>query len=80
MCLYDWLTSASLPYTDCGLSVRWDPAEDSGGCDEFSPACIKDRWTDSEKELQHSLVSTIQGHRRRLKTHHQGLQLSSIIK
>ncbi|XP_030284561.1 uncharacterized protein LOC115588248 isoform X4 [Sparus aurata] len=44
-----------LEVVDCGLSVRWDPAEDSGGCDEFSPARIKDRWTDSEKELQHSL-------------------------
>ncbi|XP_073329719.1 uncharacterized protein [Pagrus major] len=44
-----------LEVVDCGLSVSWDPAGDSGGCDEFSPARIKDRWTDSEKELQHSL-------------------------
>ncbi|XP_040004649.1 sentrin-specific protease 7 isoform X2 [Xiphias gladius] len=40
---------------DCGLSVSWEPAENTGRCDEFSPASIKDRWTDPEKEEQHSL-------------------------
>lgn len=49
--------------TDCGLSVRWEPAEDTGSCDEFSSASMKDRWTDPEKEVQHSLVSTVHGHR-----------------
>nr|XP_046260206.1 sentrin-specific protease 7 isoform X2 [Scatophagus argus] len=42
-------------FVDCGLSVSWEPTEDRGGCDEFSPASIKDRWTDPEKEVQHSL-------------------------
>ncbi|XP_070770637.1 sentrin-specific protease 7 [Enoplosus armatus] len=40
---------------DCGLSVCWEPAEDTGSCDEFSPASIKDGWTDPEKEVEHSL-------------------------
>lgn len=40
---------------DCGLSVSWEPAEDAGGCNEFSPANIKDGLTDSEKEVQNSL-------------------------
>ncbi|XP_034549672.1 sentrin-specific protease 7 isoform X2 [Notolabrus celidotus] len=39
---------------DCGLSVSWKPAEDTGDCDEFSPASIKDRLSDPEKEVQHS--------------------------
>uniref|UniRef100_UPI0037E9901D sentrin-specific protease 7 isoform X2 n=1 Tax=Semicossyphus pulcher TaxID=241346 RepID=UPI0037E9901D len=39
---------------DCGLSVSWEPAEDTGSCDEFSPASIKDRLSDPEKEVQHS--------------------------
>ncbi|XP_044072715.1 sentrin-specific protease 7 isoform X2 [Siniperca chuatsi] len=40
---------------DCGLSVSWEPAEDTGGSDEFSPSSIKEGWTDPEKEVQHSL-------------------------
>ncbi|XP_035459899.1 sentrin-specific protease 7 isoform X3 [Scophthalmus maximus] len=41
---------------DCGLSVSWEPVENTGGCDEFSAASIKDRWTDPErKEGQHSV-------------------------
>ncbi|XP_037645923.1 sentrin-specific protease 7 isoform X1 [Sebastes umbrosus] len=40
---------------DCGLSVSWDRTEDTGSCDEFSPASIKDRLTDPEKEVQHNL-------------------------
>ncbi|XP_068561160.1 sentrin-specific protease 7 isoform X2 [Cebidichthys violaceus] len=40
---------------DCGLSVRWEPAVDIGSCDEFPPAGIKDRLTDPDKEVQHSL-------------------------
>ncbi|TDH06723.1 hypothetical protein EPR50_G00116170 [Perca flavescens] len=40
---------------DCGLSVSWEPAEDTGRCDEFSPASIKDKWTDPEEEVQHSV-------------------------
>lgn len=44
--------------SDCGLSVSWDPAEDNGSCDEFSPNNIKDRWNDPANEVQHSLVST----------------------
>ncbi|XP_039674181.1 sentrin-specific protease 7 isoform X2 [Perca fluviatilis] len=40
---------------DCGLSVSWEPAEDTGRCDEFSPASIKDNWTDPEEEVQHSV-------------------------
>ncbi|KAM6978359.1 uncharacterized protein LKV04_013756 [Tautogolabrus adspersus] len=39
---------------DCGLSVSWKPSEDIGGCDEFSPASIKDRLSDPEKEVQHN--------------------------
>ncbi|KAM9346802.1 uncharacterized protein ABDE67_011110 [Symphorus nematophorus] len=44
---------------DCGLSVSWDPAEDTGSCDEFSAASIKERWTDPEKEVKHSLKRKI---------------------
>ncbi|KAI3355843.1 hypothetical protein L3Q82_004406 [Scortum barcoo] len=40
---------------DCGLSVSWDSAEDTGGCKTFSPAGIKDKWDGAEKEAQHSL-------------------------
>ncbi|XP_040913572.1 sentrin-specific protease 7 isoform X3 [Toxotes jaculatrix] len=40
---------------DCGLSVSWQSAEGAGGCDEFSPASIKDKWTVPEKEVQRSL-------------------------
>ncbi|XP_063743886.1 sentrin-specific protease 7 isoform X2 [Eleginops maclovinus] len=40
---------------DCGFSVRWDPADDTGGSDEFSPASIKDRLSDPEKEAQNLL-------------------------
>ncbi|KAM3607019.1 uncharacterized protein V6R79_000719 [Siganus canaliculatus] len=40
---------------DCGLSVSWEPAEETGGCDEFSPAGIKENWTDPEKEVQCNL-------------------------
>ncbi|XP_059199170.1 sentrin-specific protease 7 isoform X2 [Centropristis striata] len=39
---------------DCGLSVSWEPAEDRGSCDEFPRTRMKDRWTDPEKEVQHS--------------------------
>lgn len=61
LCVYcDNLVSVYLSHTDCGLSVRWDHAEDTGSCDEFSPASIKDRLTDPEKEVQHNLVSTVQ--------------------
>lgn len=49
--------------TDCGLSVSWEPDEDTRGCDKFSPASIKDRWIDPENEVQQSLVGTVQGHR-----------------
>ncbi|KAM7407139.1 hypothetical protein PAMA_003056 [Pampus argenteus] len=38
---------------DCGLSVSWEPAEDT--CEGFSPASIKDRWTDPGNEEQQSL-------------------------
>ncbi|TKS66873.1 Sentrin-specific protease 7 [Collichthys lucidus] len=44
---------------DCGLSVSWDPAEDKGSCDEFSPTSIKDKCTDPEKEVQHSVKRKI---------------------
>lgn len=57
------MTTVSLAHTDCGLSVSWEPAEDTGGCEEFSPASIKERWTDPEKDVLHSLVSTVQGHK-----------------
>ncbi|XP_069010300.1 uncharacterized protein [Embiotoca jacksoni] len=40
---------------DCGLSVSWEPSEDTESCDEFSPPSIKDTWTDPEKDVQHSL-------------------------
>ncbi|XP_041662810.1 sentrin-specific protease 7 isoform X2 [Cheilinus undulatus] len=40
---------------DCGLSLSWKPSENRETCDEFSPASIKDRLTDPEKEGQHSL-------------------------
>ncbi|XP_076603385.1 uncharacterized protein LOC143330586 isoform X2 [Chaetodon auriga] len=40
---------------DCGLSVSWESAKDTQGCDEFSPAGITDKWTGPEKEAQHSL-------------------------
>ncbi|XP_027147067.1 sentrin-specific protease 7 isoform X2 [Larimichthys crocea] len=46
---------------DCGLSVSWDPAEDKGSCDEFSPTSIKDKCTDPEKEVQHSVKRKIKG-------------------
>ncbi|CAK6959172.1 sentrin-specific protease 7 [Scomber scombrus] len=44
---------------DCGLSVSWEPAEDNGSCDEFSPNSIKDRWTDPANEVQQSLKRKI---------------------
>lgn len=40
-------------HADCGLSLSWEPAEDIVSGDR-----IKDRWTDSEKDAQPSLVST----------------------
>ncbi|XP_049904227.1 sentrin-specific protease 7 isoform X1 [Epinephelus moara] len=40
---------------DCGLSVSWEHAKDTGTCNEFSPASIKDGWTDPDKDVQHSL-------------------------
>ncbi|XP_008279807.1 sentrin-specific protease 7 isoform X2 [Stegastes partitus] len=40
---------------DCGLSVSWEPTENKDGCDDFSPASVKDRWTDSEKDVQQNL-------------------------
>ncbi|XP_060909240.1 sentrin-specific protease 7 isoform X1 [Labrus mixtus] len=39
---------------DCGLSVSWKPADDTGSCDEFSPASIKERLSGPEKEVQHN--------------------------
>lgn len=35
---------------DYGLSVSWEPATDTGSCDEFPPAGIKDRLSDPEGE------------------------------
>lgn len=63
------MTTVSLAHTDCGFSVSWEPAEDTGSCDEFSPASIKERWTDPEKDVLNSLVSAIQSHREWFKTH-----------
>ncbi|XP_029315372.1 LOW QUALITY PROTEIN: sentrin-specific protease 7 [Cottoperca gobio] len=40
---------------DCGLSVRWEPDDDTGSCDEFPPPSVKDRLTDPEKKGQHSV-------------------------
>ncbi|CAJ1079711.1 sentrin-specific protease 7 isoform X3 [Xyrichtys novacula] len=40
---------------DCGFSVSWERAEDTGSCDEFSPERIKDRLSDPEKEVQHGV-------------------------
>uniref|UniRef100_A0A3P8S3Z6 Si:dkey-100n23.3 n=1 Tax=Amphiprion percula TaxID=161767 RepID=A0A3P8S3Z6_AMPPE len=40
---------------DCGLSVSWEPTESTAGCEDFSPTGIKDRWTDSEKDVQQNL-------------------------
>uniref|UniRef100_A0A3Q1G4V6 Si:dkey-100n23.3 n=1 Tax=Acanthochromis polyacanthus TaxID=80966 RepID=A0A3Q1G4V6_9TELE len=40
---------------DCGLSVSWEPTENTAGCEDFSPAGIKDGWTDSEKDEQQNL-------------------------
>lgn len=54
-----WLIGVSLPQTDCGLSVSWNPAEDPESCDEFSPASIKDKCTGPEIEVQHSVVSSV---------------------
>ncbi|KAK2905878.1 sentrin-specific protease 7 [Channa argus] len=34
---------------DCGLSVSWNPAEDSRDCEELSPANIEDKCIDPEK-------------------------------
>ena len=44
ICLYQhqWLIIVSLSDVDCGLSVRWEPAENRGDCDEFSPKIIKE--------------------------------------
>ncbi|XP_047457495.1 sentrin-specific protease 7 isoform X2 [Mugil cephalus] len=39
---------------DCGLSVSWEPNEDTAGCGEFTPTSIRDRWSEPEKELQQS--------------------------
>ncbi|XP_062258850.1 sentrin-specific protease 7 [Platichthys flesus] len=39
---------------DCGLSVRWEPAENMRDCSEFSPK-IKEKWTEPEKEVQQSV-------------------------
>ncbi|XP_068615011.1 sentrin-specific protease 7-like [Brachionichthys hirsutus] len=40
---------------DCGLSVSWEPADDGNSCDEFSPACMGEKWTDPDKEVRDSL-------------------------
>ncbi|XP_068185881.1 sentrin-specific protease 7 isoform X2 [Antennarius striatus] len=40
---------------DCGLSVSWEPADDKDSCDEFSPVCMKEKWTDPDEDLQDSL-------------------------
>ncbi|XP_075870757.1 uncharacterized protein LOC142880662 isoform X2 [Nelusetta ayraudi] len=40
---------------DCGLSVRWEPTEGTEACCEFSPANIKETWTDPEREVLQEL-------------------------
>nr|XP_043874992.1 LOW QUALITY PROTEIN: sentrin-specific protease 7 [Solea senegalensis] len=42
-------------YKFAEVVVSWEPVESSGGCEEFPPASIKDKWTDPENEVQHSL-------------------------
>ncbi|XP_060944325.1 sentrin-specific protease 7 [Limanda limanda] len=39
---------------DCGLSVSWEPAENTRDCSEFSPK-IKEKWTEPEKEVHQSV-------------------------
>ncbi|KAM9709196.1 sentrin-specific protease 7 isoform 1-T2 [Menidia menidia] len=40
---------------DCGLSLSWEHTKDEGGCKEFSPDSIKDRLSDPDKDVKHSL-------------------------
>ncbi|XP_034431043.1 sentrin-specific protease 7 isoform X1 [Hippoglossus hippoglossus] len=40
---------------DCGLSVSWEPAENTRDCDEFSPKIIKEKSAEPEKEVQQSV-------------------------
>lgn len=60
-CCY-WLlsitvTTVFLVHPDCGLSVRWEPTKDTEACRDFSPANMKDTWTDPEKHVLQGLVS-----------------------
>lgn len=58
--LYISLTTVFLAQPDCGLSVRWEPTEGTEACCEFSPANIKETWTDPEREVLQELVSVMQ--------------------
>lgn len=54
------LTTVFLAQPDCGLSVRWEPTAGTEACCEFSPANMKDTWTDPERGVLQELVSVMQ--------------------
>lgn len=58
--LYISITALFLAHPDCGLSVRWEPPKDTGACREFSPAGVKETWTDPGTEVLQGLVSRMQ--------------------
>ena len=60
ICLFEreWLIIVSLSDVDCGLSVSWEPAENTRDCSEFSPK-IKEKWTEPEKEVHQSVVGPV---------------------
>lgn len=57
--LYISKTTVSLVHPDWGLSVRWEPTDDTEACCEFSPANMKDTLTDPEKQVLQELVSIL---------------------
>lgn len=58
--LYISLTTVFLAHPDCGLSVRWEPTEGIEACCGFSPADMKDTWSEPEREVLRELVSVMQ--------------------
>lgn len=54
------MTTVFLAHTDCGFSMRWEPSKDTEECPEFSPASMRETWTDPEKEVLEGFVSVIQ--------------------
>lgn len=58
--LYISLTTVFLAQPDCGLSVRWEPTKGTEACCEFSPANMKETWTEPQREVLQELVSVMQ--------------------